>query len=143
MITPRRSVLRALILTAALAAAAPAQSAQPGRTPTEIQSRIQRSADLQRQALENLSDPGRAARLIANAHAELRGARSAIVIEGTAAKFKDPLLDLNTQKADKALSLLEAAADALKTNQPGAAAPPIVRTNLEQALRLTNAIVVN
>lgn len=142
MITPPRSVLRALILTATLAAGFPAHSAQPGRTPTDIQNRIQKSADLQRQALENLGDPARALRLIGSAYSELHAARSAIVVEGTVAKFKDPLLDLNTQKADKALFLLEAATDALKTNPPGAAAPPIVRTNLEQALRLTNAIMV-
>ena len=141
-------------LAGSLAAAFPAAGQSSS---ADIQTRFQRSAELQRQALQSLTDPGRAERLISNAHAELQSARSAMVIKASGMKFPDPLLEINTRNAGQALSLLQAAHDALKTNRPGVVAAPdretsapaaasphleAVRTNLEQALRLTSSVFV-
>lgn len=139
-------------LAGSLAAAFPAAGQSSS---AEIQTRFQRSAELQRQALQSLTDPGRAERLVGNARAELQSARSAMVIKASGMKFPDPLLEINTKNAAQALSLLQAAHDTLKTSRPGvardretsapAAASPhleAVRTHLEQALRLTSSIFV-
>jgi hypothetical protein len=146
-----------LIVVLTAASSAPGQSPPRAATSLEIQSRIQRSTELQRQALQSLSAADQADRLLGNAYAELQGARSAIVINASGAKFPDPIVDINTNRADRALSLLLAARDAIRTNQRNPAPAPdretgasagarpyldVVRTHIEEALRLTSSIVV-
>ena len=142
---------------------AAAQPAQPPRTPVDIQAQIQKSAGLQRQALESLTDVGRAERLILNAYAELQSAMSAMVIAASGKKFPDPLLNLNEQRMRQALAHLQRASDTLKLNRPIAPTPQsqekggdlsetppagspsylgVVRDSVEQALRLTNGVLV-
>ena len=58
-------VLPSVLTLMLLLVAAPAStSAQPRRTSSDIQAQIQKSADLQRQALQILTEPERAERLI-------------------------------------------------------------------------------
>ena len=122
----------------------------------DIQAQIRKSAELQRQALQRLNDRAQAEQLIDKAHTELRAALSSMVINATETKFQDPLLGIQTQRGNQALSLLQRAGDILRQtrsdrpateNQEGAGQPgdsraslDEVRKNLEQALRLTNAI---
>jgi len=162
-VAPRlRSLLVAMALASALADAtcAIAQSSQQAYDPSDVRKRIERSGDLQRQALRTLGDPVRAEELVRKAYDELQAAQNALVIYASGQKFRDPLLDINTRKSQEALSLLQRAADALRTNQgssPGQAdqeeanppqtpagsmVHPDVRTNLEQALRLTSTLMV-
>jgi hypothetical protein len=131
--------------------------AQPQRTAQDIQAQVQKSAELQRQALQTLTDPERAERLISNAYIELQRAMSAMVINASGQKFPDPLLNLNEQKMKQALIHLQQASDMIKINRAGASAPqrqeggtPVesgaylgnVRNRVEEALRITNTVLV-
>ena len=153
----RYTCLALALLVGAFAAVSPAlaQSRRPPYDAAEIQRQIQKSIQLQRQALQSLTDPGQAERLVRSAWAELRAALNGMTINASEAKFVDPLFDINNKKAQNALSLLQIAADALKSNQSAAAVRPDqagggqsqasyldgVRRDLEQAVRLTNGIV--
>jgi hypothetical protein len=137
--------------------AAPASTiAEPRRTSLDIQAQVQKSADLQRQALQILTDPERAERLIGNAYAELQAAMITMVINASGQKSPDPLLKINEQRMRQALSHLQQASDMLKVNRSLATAsqrregaPPestaylgVVRNSVEQALRITNSVLV-
>jgi hypothetical protein len=153
----RHAIVPALIVIAVLMAMSSA-AAQPPRTSGEIQAKVQQSVELQRQALQSLTDPGRAERLIDNAYAALDAAMSAMVTAATGRRTPpDPLLNLNEQKMRQALTHLQQASDTLKVNRRPAAAPqgqdgtpaaesqPYldgVRKSVEQALRLTNSVLV-
>ena len=159
------SALILLTLSMILTGASPAtgQTSTSGRSQMEIQNLIQKSAALQRQALQSLNDPRRTERLVSDAYADLQAALSAMIINASGAKFPDPLLDVQRKRAEQALRLLQAAVDALKSDsgQPSAGAPrenqdkddrpasspsspqaslDLVRNNLEQALRLTSTL---
>jgi hypothetical protein len=162
----RHPIAPALIVVAvlmAISSAAAAQSPRPPRTSGDIQAQVQKTAELQRQALQSLTDLGRAERLISNAYAELQTALSAMLITASGRKSPDPLLNLNEQRMRQALSHLQDASDMLKVNRPGAPVPQgrekggelpetppagsqsnlgVVRNDLEQALRLTNSVLV-
>ena len=116
-----------------------ATQSKPPRDPVEIQRKIQRSAELQRQALQALGDPARADRLITSAYASLKSAQDDMVINATTARLPDPLLNLNVKKADQALTLVQGAGDAFK----GSAENPaeLARERLQQALRVTNTLL--
>ena len=145
-----------LVLLAAMATASPAlaQSGRPRYEPAEIQRKVQKSADLQRQALQTLSDPRRAEGLVQSAWTELRAAQHEMIINASGAKFVDPLFEMSNKRAEQALVHLQAAGDALKSNrstagvrtdqEEGAPAQPAyldgVRQHVEQALRLTNGL---
>ena len=163
MNTHHRLVALALGIFAVVSPAL-AQASRPPRDPIEIQKKIQKSAELQRQALQNLTDPTRAERLITDAAVELQAAYTDIVINASNMTMPDPLSGINSRKAQQALSLLQGASDILKTsrqNQPIVPTPPgqenvdqpaepapsrpyldAVRSNLEQARRLTSSLVV-
>ena len=120
-----------------------AQSGKPPRDPATIQRKVQRSADLQRQALEALSDPARAAKLVGSAYTELKSAHDDMVMNASNSKFPDPVLDLNSKKTWQALGLVQVAADTLNTHDrwsdpDGAIAG--VRSRLQQSLQLTNTV---
>jgi len=127
---------------------AAAQSAQPRRTSSDIQAQIQKSAELQRQALQILADPERAERLIGNAYANLQSAMSAMVINASGQKSPDPLLKLNESRMREALTQLQHASDTLRAavHQRQEGKPPeyfdVVRNHVEQALRLTSGVFV-
>jgi len=139
------SRLLALALATALAGAssALAQSSRQTYDPVDIQRRLETSGNLQRQALQSLGDPTRAEQLLQKAYGELQAVQSALIIHASGQKFQDPLLDLNTRKSRQALSLLQRAADTLKT-KPAGGRPylDVVRDDLEQALRLTSTVMV-
>ena len=141
----RYTCLALALLVGAFAAVSPAlaQSRRPPYDAAEIQRQIQKSIQLQRQALQSLTDPGQAERLVRGAWTELRAALNGMTINASEAKF-----------AQNALSLLQIAADSLKSNQSATAVRPDqagggqpqasyldgVRRDLEQAVRLTNGI---
>jgi hypothetical protein len=101
-------VLPLVLTIMLLLMAAPVSSiAQPRRTSLDIQAQIQRSAELQRQALQILTEPERAERLIGNAYAELHAALSTMVINASDQKFPDPLLKLDEQRMRQALGHLQ------------------------------------
>lgn len=148
--------LGAVVLLAAIVAALPAlaQSGRPRYESAEIQRKIQKSAELQRQALQALTDPRRAEGLVQSAWTELRAAQHEMIMNASGAKFVDPLFDISNKKAEAALFHLQAAGDALKSNrsitgarpdqEEGGQAQPAhldgVRGHVEQALRLTNGL---
>ena len=111
-----------LILVGVLMAMSPA-AAQSSRLPppnsVEIQAQIQRSVELQREALQNLTDHGRAELLVVSAHRTLRNVLRALASNASQQKFPDPLLELNEERIQEALSHLQQASDALKANRPG------------------------
>ena len=151
----RYSCLGVVLWLAALVAAssALAQDSRPQYDPAELQRKVQRSAELQRQALQSLADPGKSAGLVREAWSELRAAQHGMVMNATRAKFVDPLFELNNRRAGQALGHLQQAGDALerqkglasaRASQEGTPAAPSyvegVRQQLEQALRLTNGL---
>jgi hypothetical protein len=151
-------VLPLVLTLVLLLMAAPASTiAQPRRTSADIQAQVQKSAELQRQALESLTDLERAERLISNASAELQSALSTMVINASGQKAPDPLLNLNVQRMRQALTHLQQASDTLKVNRARAPVPQraegdtpaesgpylgVVRNSVEQALRITNSVLV-
>jgi hypothetical protein len=148
--------LGAVVLLAAIVAAPPAlaQSGRPRNEAAEIQRKVQKSAELQRQALQALTDPRRAEGLVQSAWTELRAAQHEMILNASGAKFVDPLFDMSNKKAEAALVHLQLAGDALKGNrtitgarldqEEGGQAPPAyldgVRRHVEEALRLTNGV---
>jgi len=159
---PRRLLTVALVVALTGASSAIAQSPRPTYDPADIQKRIERSSDLQRQALRSLGDLTSAEQLVRRAYDELQAAQSALIINATGQKFQDPLLDINTRKAQEAMNLLQRASDTIRINQ-GAARPGLggqanqdssettvgtpgyvdtVRTSIEHALRLTITLIV-
>jgi hypothetical protein len=144
-----RTCLALALLLSAFAAETPAyaQSRRPPYDAAEIQRQIQKSVQLQRQALQSLTDPGQAERLVRNAWTELPAALNGMTINASEAKFVDPLFDINNKKAQSALSLLQIdqSAPAARPDQEGGAQTQAsyldgVRRNLEEAVRLTNGI---
>ncbi|HTI53553.1 MAG TPA: hypothetical protein VMC04_04930 [Verrucomicrobiae bacterium] len=148
--------LVAAVLLGALVAASPAlsQSGRPRYDPAEIQRQVQKSVQLQRQALQSLSDPGRTEGLLRSAWTELRAAQHEMVMNASGAKFVDPLFEISNRKAQEALVHLQAAADALQSNRPLTGARPDqeeggqlqasyldgVRRHIEQAVLLTSGL---
>jgi len=152
---PIGSALTMVAVLIAMSSAAAQSPSLPG-TPVDIQARIQKSAELQRQALQSLADLGQAERLTDNAYAELRAALSTMIIKASGAKFQDPLFDIQKRRGEQALTLLQVARDALHANrqdqrpkgqaedgQPGGSGSYLekARSNLEQALRLTSTLI--
>ena len=145
-----------VVLLAVVAAASPAlaQSGRPRYDPAEIQRKVQKSAELQRQALQTLTDPRRAEGLIQSAWTELRAAQHEMIINASGAKFVDPLFEISNKKAQEALVHLQTAGETLKSNrsitgarldqEEGGPIQPSyldgVRRHLEQALRLTSGL---
>jgi hypothetical protein len=156
-----RSLAVLVLGLVAIASSAMGQSRSP-RDPAEIQRKIQRSAELQRQALQALADPPRAERLVNSAYAQMQSAYTDMVINSSNMKMPDPLSGINSRKAQQALTHLQSASDALKNSlsQPAAATPKGeesadqapdtsrassyvegARSSLDQALRLTNSML--
>lgn len=150
----RYSCLGALLLLGALvlASSAHAQSASLPYDQAEIQRKVLKSAELQRQALQSLTDMPRAEGLVKSAWTELRAAQHEMTLNASRAKFVDPLFEMNNRRAEQALGHLQKASDFLAT-QKGApavraeqeersAGPSLdgVRQHIEQAVRLTNGL---
>jgi hypothetical protein len=150
-------VLPPVLTIVVLLLAAPAPAIAQQLTSIDIQAKVQKSAELQRQALQILTDQERAGRLISNASTELQSAMSAIVIKASGQKFTDPLLDINVQRMRQALSHLQQASDMLRVNRPLVSAPQrqegtppaesgaylgVVRNSVEQALRITSNLAL-
>jgi hypothetical protein len=144
MTTKTRLLATVLALAALLASlsSAVAQSGKPPRDLAAIQRKVQRSADYQKQALEALPEPAKAARLVGNAYSNLKAAQDDMVINATTAKSVDPIQQLNGRKVDQALSFVQQAGDALGTrgSDPDNAVA-VARDRLQQALRLTNSLL--
>jgi hypothetical protein len=160
-----RSRSLVVLVLGLIAVASPAVSqSRPPRDPAEIQKKIQKSAELQRQALQTLTDPARAERLTTSAYAQLEAAYTEMVINSSNMKMPDPLAGINARKAQQALTHLLSANDALKESQNRPASPTpqgqetadpppgtspgsgskleLARNSLEQALRVTNSLFV-
>jgi hypothetical protein len=146
----------ALLLTLLASASAVAQAPHPQYDVAELQRKVQRSAELQRQALQSLADPRKAESLVREAWTELRAAQHGMILNASSAKFVDPLFEMNKRRADQALSHLQLAGDAL-ASQKGVTSPRAqqeegapaassyvdgVRQHLEQAVRLTNGLML-
>ncbi len=144
MTTKPRLLATVLALAALLASfsSAVAQSGKPPRDLDAIQRKVQRSAAYQKQALEALSEPAKAAQLVGSAYTHLKAAQDDMVINATTAKSVDPIQQLNGRKVDQALSLVQQAADALvaRGSDPDNAVA-VARDRLQQALRLTNSLL--
>jgi hypothetical protein len=137
----RYSCLGVLLLLGALAVTSSALAQSPQYDPAGIRLKVQKSADLQRQALESLTDMPRAERLVRGAWTELRAAQHEMIMNSTKAKFVDPLFELNNRRAEQALGHLQRAGDFLETqkNTPNVSLDG-VRQQIEQAVRLTNGL---
>jgi hypothetical protein len=148
----RYACLGVLVLLGALAVSSSAVAQAPRYDQAGIQLKVQKSVDLQRQALQSLTDPPRAERLVRGAWTELQAAQHEMVINSTRAKFVDPLVELNNRRAEQALGHLQKAFDFLATqkNAPAAGTEQQeksasgsldgVRQHIEQAMRLTNGL---
>jgi hypothetical protein len=152
---PRYFCLGVLLLLGALAVTSPARAQSPSLPydPAEIQRKVLKSAELQRQALQSLTDMPRAEGLVKSAWSELRAAQHEMILNASRAKFVDPLFEMNNRRAEQALGHLQRASDFLAT-QKGAVAvrtdqeegqragPSLdgVRQHIEQAVRLTNGL---
>ena len=146
----------ALLLTLLASASAVAQAPRPQYDVAELQRKVQRSAELQRQALQSLADPRKAESLVREAWTELRAAQHGMILNASSAKFVDPLFEMNKRRADQALGHLQLAGDALQS-QKGVTSPRAqqeegasgassyvdgVRQHLEQAVRLTDGLTL-
>src|SRR2546425_262654 len=143
--TMRNRLITTVLALAAMLASVSSTSAQSGKPPSDlakIQRNVQRSAELQRQALEALSEPAKAARLVGSAYTQLKAAQDDMVINATTAKSVDPIQELNGRKLSQALTLVQQAGDALNTRSGDPdSAVAVARDRLQQALRLTNALL--
>jgi hypothetical protein len=141
----RHFVTIALVLVAVLASVPPAltQSSRPGRDSAAIQRKVQRSASLQRQALEAMSEPAQAVKLVKSAWVQLKSAHDDLVVNSTIAKPPDPIIDLSMRKAYDALMLVQAAEDALNAGDRSGpdSAVALARDRLQQALKITNTLL--
>ena len=136
------NLLSSVLLVATLALSLPAPVAaqsKPPRDPVEIQRKVQRSAELQRQALQALGNPAQADRIIGSAYASLKSAQDDMILNAANAKPADPLLGLNIKKAEQALGLVLGAQDAFKGGLENPA--DVARERLQQALRVTNTLL--
>jgi hypothetical protein len=146
----------ALLLTLLASASAVAQAGRPQYDVAELQRKVQRSAELQRQALQSLADPRKAEGLVRQAWTELRAAQHGMILNASSAKFVDPLFEMNNRRAEQALGHLQVAGDVLE-RQKGVTSPRAeqeegasaassyvdgVRQHLEQAVRLTNGLTL-
>lgn len=141
-------LLGALALTSSALAQAPALPYDQA----DIQQKVQKSANLQRQALQSLTDVPRAESLVRGAWTELRAAQHEMILNASRAKFVDPLFELNNRRAEQALGHLQKASDFLATQKSAptvradqderSAGPSLdgVRQHIEQAMRLTNGL---
>jgi hypothetical protein len=125
-----------LILNPAFPVAA---QSKPPRDPADIQRKVQRSADLQRQALQALGNPAQADRLIGSAYDSLKRAHDDMVINASNMRPPDPLLGINLRKAEQALALVQGARDAFKSSLENPV--DVARERLQQALRATNTLL--
>ncbi len=144
-LTRLMGMILALAVILASAAPAAAQGKQP-RDPAMIQRKLQRSADLQRQALQALGDRERAEKLVGTAYNELKSANDDMILNKKNTKFPDPLFGPNIRRCDQALDLVLVAWDALRakdkwTGDEGQVQG--VRAKLEQAVRLTNTVAAS
>jgi hypothetical protein len=140
------AMILALAVLLASASLAVSQYSKPPRDPAMIKRKLDRSAELQRQALQALGDRPRAEKLVERAWTELKSASDDMIINASNMKFPDPLFGANNKRVDQALALLLGAWDAVKrrdqwTGEEGQVQG--VRTNLEQALRLTNTVAAS
>src|ERR1044072_6503677 len=89
-----------VLLLAALVAtsSALAQAPRPPYEVADIERKVQRSAELQRQALQSLTDPRKAESLVRGAWTELRAALHEMILNASRAKFVDPLFELNNRR---------------------------------------------
>jgi hypothetical protein len=146
-----------LTLMLLLMAAPVSTIAQPRPTSADIQAQIQKSAELQRQALQSLTEPERAERLISNAYNELQSAMRTMVINASGQKSSNPLVNFNEQRMRQALAHLQHASDTLTANRSLVTAPQheegtppaesrsylgVVRDSVQQALRITDTVLV-
>lgn len=152
----RYSWLALALLLGAIASASPAlaQSGRPRYEAADIQRKIQKSLELQRQALQSLNETARADTLVRSAWTELRAAQHEMIMNASGAKFVDPLFEMSNKRAGEALGHLQAAGDALESGRGSAGArvndeegdqAPIpyldeVRRHIEQAVRLTSGL---
>ena len=135
-------VLVALVaLSTIIASVTPAapQPSKPPRDPVAIQRKVQRSMELQRQALQGLSDPPQAEKVVWNAFNQLKSAYDDMVMNASNIKPPDPILALNSRKAEQALGLVQQAGDALQAR--GDNAVEVARDRLQQSLRVTNSLL--
>jgi hypothetical protein len=136
-------VLALTIMLAPASAAEAQRSSKPPRDPVQIQQKLQRSASLQRQALQTLNDPEQAEQLVKNAWTELRSAQDDMVINASNMQFPDPLFSANNRRAEQALALLLGCWDTLKLRDkwtdPNSQIAG-VRGRLQQSLGLTNTV---
>ncbi len=143
--TTRNRLLTSIPILVALLAFVSSPFAQSGKPPRDlaaIQRKVQRSADLQRQALGALSEPTKAVRLAESAYTQLKAAQDDMIINATTAKSLDPIQELNSRKVNQALSLVQEAWDALGARgvDPDTAVA-VARDRLQHALRLTNSLL--
>ena len=152
----RYSWLGMALLLGAIASTSPAlaQSGRPRYEAADIQRKIQKSLELQRQALQSLGEPARADTLVRSAWTELRAAQHEMIMNASGVKFVDPLFEMSNKRAGEALGYLRAAGDALESNrgsagarvsdEEGGQAPTSyldgVRRHIEQAVRLTSGL---
>jgi hypothetical protein len=138
------AVIFVLTIMLATTSAADAQrSSKPPRDPAKIQQKLQRSASLQRQAMQTLNDLGQAETLVKSAWSELKSAQDDMVINHSNMQFPDPLHNLNFGRSEQALALILGCIDTLKardkwtdpTNEVAG-----VRNRLQQSLGLTNTL---
>jgi hypothetical protein len=162
-ISPAARLVGALVLATLLTAVwSVAARGQPPSPHAEAQGRILKSSNLQREALQVLDNPSHAEELVRAAREELHVALQWLASRRDAKTFTDPLFRLNTGRIQRALALLqragealsatarqqaegESAASARRLDPPPPARPDygeVVRTNLVEALRVTNSIVV-
>lgn len=152
----RVSCLGAVLLLGALALTSSALAQAPALPydQADIQQKVQKSANLQRQALQSLTDLPRAESLVRGAWTELRAAQHEMILNASRAKFADPLFELNNRRAEQALGHLQQASDSLATQksvptvrvdqEERSAGPSLdgVRQHIEQAVRLTNGLAL-
>ncbi len=142
----RHLMVMVLAAVAVLITVSPAatQLSKPPRDPALIQRKLQRSAELQREALQALTDPKNAERIVKNAYGQLMSAKEDMVVNASNVQFPDPLFAGNKARVDQALALLLGAWDTLKLrdqwSDPSSQVAR-VRNNLQQALRLTNTLL--
>jgi hypothetical protein len=139
----KTAMLLALAAVAVTVSPAATQLSKPPRDPAGISRKLERSAELQRQVLETLANPGQAERIAANAWTQLKSAHDDMYVNNKYAQFPDPLYAGSDQRLTQALASLQIALDTLRAHgqwTDSAHEVERVRSNVQKALRLTNIV---
>jgi hypothetical protein len=115
---------------------------RPPRDPMVIRRQLEQSLELQQKTMALLTEqPDAALKTVWEAYVQMRAAHGAMTINASNMSFPDPLFPLTDKRVNDARALLLSTRDMLRSRGQRDNAIEIARTDLVQAMRLTQIIL--